>query len=113
MLLKPVYPVFEYVYNYDYITTVLCENLDKPQLECNGKCHLMKEMGKASEKENPISNSKKLAQAPIEILFFQNLDYKFIPYFESINTACFYTFYQNNYTYLLISGVFEPPAILA
>ncbi len=49
MLVKPVLPVVEYMVNYDYISKVLCENKAKPKLKCNGKCHLMKELAKASE----------------------------------------------------------------
>ncbi len=59
MLVKPVFPVIDYVVNYDYIAKVLCENKAKPELKCNGKCQLMKELAKAAEEEKPISPTKK------------------------------------------------------
>ncbi len=42
MLFKPVIPILKYIVFYDYIKNELCENKDKPKLECNGKCHLAK-----------------------------------------------------------------------
>lgn len=45
-MVKPVLPIIEYYANYDYIATVLCENRDKPYLECNGKCYLEKQLNK-------------------------------------------------------------------
>lgn len=43
-MVRPVLPIIEYYANYDYIATVLCENRDKPYLECNGKCYLEKQL---------------------------------------------------------------------
>lgn len=37
-------PLLDYVINYDYISTQLCENRNKPELLCNGKCYLKKEL---------------------------------------------------------------------
>jgi hypothetical protein len=51
---KPIFPVMDYAINYDYISKVLCINKDKPELKCNGKCHLMKELAK-TEDDKPIS----------------------------------------------------------
>ena len=45
-MVRPVVPIIEYYANYDYIATVLCENKDKPYLECNGKCYLEKQIKK-------------------------------------------------------------------
>ena len=46
MLVKPAIPFLEYIVNYDYIVKELCENKDKPELKCNGKCHLAKQLAK-------------------------------------------------------------------
>ena len=37
--------------NQKYIATNLCENRDKPQMNCEGKCYLMKKLKQAEEKE--------------------------------------------------------------
>jgi hypothetical protein len=44
--------------NQDYIARVLCINRDKPQLKCNGKCHLVKQLKaveQAERKQQPDS----------------------------------------------------------
>ena len=77
MLFKPFWPVVEYVVNYDYIVNVLCENKDKPELQCNGKCYLMTKLAQETEqqKENPFG--KKQSSSEIQnIIFYQiNSDY--------------------------------------
>ena len=45
-MVRPLVPIIEYHANYEYIATVLCENRDKPYLECNGKCYLEKQLKK-------------------------------------------------------------------
>lgn len=44
-----VYMGFEV--NQRYIAKELCENRDKPQMHCNGKCYLMKKLKQAQDKE--------------------------------------------------------------
>jgi hypothetical protein len=46
VLVLPAVPVLEYMINYNYIASVLCENRDKPVLTCNGKCYLMDQVKK-------------------------------------------------------------------
>lgn len=64
LFLRPVFPLAEYVFNYTYIVTELCENRDKPQLACNGKCHLMKELAKSAQEENPAPEKKAASAYP-------------------------------------------------
>ena len=47
-MVRPLVPIMEYYANYDYIASVLCENRDKPYLECNGKCYLEKQIAKTN-----------------------------------------------------------------
>ncbi|MCB9204029.1 MAG: hypothetical protein H6603_03530 [Flavobacteriales bacterium] len=42
-------PHVNYWMNRDYISSVLCENKDQPELECNGKCHLKKEIQESTD----------------------------------------------------------------
>lgn len=41
----------EFKANQKYIAATLCENRDKPQMHCEGKCFLMKKLKEAQEKE--------------------------------------------------------------
>jgi hypothetical protein len=42
--MRPTFPLFQYIINYDYIAEVLCINKEKKVLQCNGKCQLTKEI---------------------------------------------------------------------
>jgi hypothetical protein len=53
LVLKPMIPIIEYVVNYEYISTVLCVNKDKPKMQCKGKCHLNKNLEKEFERDVP------------------------------------------------------------
>ena len=113
MLLKPVLPVIDYVVNYEYISKVLCVNKTKPKLQCNGKCHLMKELAKTSEKEDPVSSDKKMAPQQFEVLFLEEIkSFKIvlICFFEKqkINSD-----YSNLYFHLNSSSVFHPPTFIS
>lgn len=113
MLVKPVLPVLEYVVNYEYISKVLCINRDKPKMHCNGKCHLMQELAKASDAEKPISSDKKGTSQILEVLFFEEINsFTIIPIQfgtkEKINHS-----YSNLYFYLNSSSVFHPPTFIS
>jgi hypothetical protein len=43
-MLQPIMPLIEYQTNKEYIASVLCENRNKPEMACNGKCYLNKKI---------------------------------------------------------------------
>ena len=57
-LIQPALPVIDYLVNYNYIATELCENRDKPILSCNGKCYLeeqvKQQLDRTSNEEIPM-----------------------------------------------------------
>lgn len=109
---KPVIPVIEYIVDYDYIATVLCENKEKPQMHCNGKCHLMKELAKASETEKPQQSEKKNIHHEMEVLFFQetaNVD--FSPAVTAIVSKPV-PGYSNLYSHTDSASIFHPPIFI-
>ncbi|EZH71935.1 hypothetical protein ATO12_04770 [Aquimarina atlantica] len=110
MLVKPLWPIGEYIMNYDYIVKNLCINKERPRLKCNGKCYLVKQLAKESEEtnNNPFKreHSKNKTQ---EIVFFQML-FRFDFKNEAENTV------KNNYkttqevrSKLLITDISPPP----
>ena len=52
LALRTAIPILDYAVNYDYISTQLCENRARPELRCNGKCYVKKEILKSSENQN-------------------------------------------------------------
>lgn len=113
MLLKPVIPVFQYAINYDYISQVLCINKEKPEMHCNGKCHLMQELAKASEEDKSASSDKKTQHSDVEILFIETLisfDFGTEKQLAPKETK---QFYSNLYSHLNCNSFFHPPSYIS
>jgi hypothetical protein len=110
MLIKPVLPVVDYIINYDYISTQLCENKEKPELECNGKCHLKKELANEANKDNPKSNNEKSNTITFEVLYCENLtDFTFNPLLLMEPKVA--TQYNCIYFRLNSTSIFHPPIL--
>jgi len=85
----------------------LCENKDKPELQCNGKCHLKKvaESNSNSNNNTPtgIIDFKEI------LLYTQEFDtYDFCP---TINLKRDSIEYHNLYTYIGLDTCFHPPKV--
>lgn len=110
VMFRPAFPFLDYAVNYHYIATELCENKSAPELGCNGKCHLKKELAKSYKNENSSSGEKKSEQAETPILFMVN-----IPVFNFENTpeSAFKinSIYKNLYSHLDADFVFRPPVM--
>lgn len=112
IFLKPVLPVLEYLANYDYIAKELCENKEKPELECNGKCHLKKELAKASESEKPISQDKKdNSKSEIEVLYCQIVNVLLPKQIYFQNKTFNGDHYANFYFHTAYNSIFHPPIV--
>ena len=57
-----------YQINKEYITRVLCENRDRPQLNCNGQCYLAKKL-KAQQDKQDQETSEQVQNIPSLHLF--------------------------------------------
>lgn len=68
-VLKLYLPYVNYCINYKYISTVLCENKNKPEMHCNGKCHLKKTIKQAEEEDSKSKN----APNTIKVFAFQEM----------------------------------------
>ncbi|RTQ45416.1 hypothetical protein EJV47_25075 [Hymenobacter gummosus] len=49
--------VVDYALHRARVTELFCVNKDKPQLQCNGKCHLRKQLRKAAEADKKVPPS--------------------------------------------------------
>jgi hypothetical protein len=106
-MLRPIQPYVEYVLNQDYIAEFLCVNKDKPELQCNGKCHLVKEIEKQQE-SNPLSSlSISLENYPIGFVTILNT-----PLNNSFTLKKEHAFfYKNFYNLNVKSSAFHPPIV--
>ncbi len=82
-------------------------------MHCNGKCHLMKELAKASEAEKPISSDKKTAQQVAELLFFEEIQSILISKNSFFNKEKVNKSYSNLYSYCNSDAVFHPPTLIS
>nr|WP_255669525.1 hypothetical protein [Myroides oncorhynchi] len=103
-------PVVEYIVNYDYISTVLCVNVDKPILECNGKCYVAKELQQVLDSKSPIQIEK----AVVLFDFIPVFSYNFVANMSLVGSVLKETVsmtYSNFYTYLFSTIVLQPPIL--
>ncbi|WP_426430195.1 hypothetical protein ACPX19_11735 [Winogradskyella sp. HB-48] len=86
---------------------VLCENKDKPELQCNGKCHLKKvaESQESNEKTpESIVDFKELILVSYPKESFKQIT-EFVPKKQSQNP------YKNLYSFLNVVDWFHPPQV--
>jgi len=111
------YWLIEFHINQEEIIKTECENKNRPELNCNGKCYLAKKLLKAesdlSEKKNKQTESVSHLKS-LESLVLFNIQEKFFLSF-SINimqdgVADFH--YQNTYAFLSTQKVFHPPCTI-
>lgn len=105
--MRPVLPLLNYAVNYDYIVKNLCENRTRPQLMCNGKCYVAKELSK-TEKQNQ-QNTVKIniidVFIPKEIISFNNIQ------INSNIPDIIFSEYHQKYHSDYFSDIFHPPLI--
>lgn len=88
----------DYQLHKDYIASTLCENKDKPEMHCDGQCHLKKQLEEDDEKDqSPVNSVKQVNEI---LLFFTELrpalnfenfikseEEKFISYLQPISVG--------------------------
>ncbi|MBU2919885.1 hypothetical protein KO504_00900 [Winogradskyella psychrotolerans] len=108
MLLKPTIPFVEYAAFYDYIKNELCVNKDKPELACNGKCHLKKELAKASDSEK--SNDKNHSSSTEhQVVFFQDIFDDNLVIAVNTEHLKIESSYNKIYKFDFMNFIFHPP----
>lgn len=108
-MLRPVQPYLEYIINQDYIAEFLCINKDKPELQCNGKCHLVKQIEKQQQQEPFSSLSISLENYPIGFVNILKIDTlgDFAP-IKKPTKAPYQILYCFDYNY----SAFQPPDLV-
>lgn len=110
-----------YIFNKQHIIEKFCENKDKPQLKCDGKCHLKKMVKvQTQEKESEQVPMLELTQIEPLVLFcdasstpqtFANSPRRSFTTFLNVPSSFWYEF---NYSFHFVDLAFQPPkAILA
>lgn len=105
-MLRPIQPYVEYALNQKYISEFLCINKDKPKLQCNGKCHLTKQIEKQKEKDPLSALSIALENYPIGFVDILKISFLDAPISQQNQIIISYkALYSFNYSY----AAFQPP----
>lgn len=108
MVFRPLIPLVEYAVNYDYIAKVLCINKSRPEIHCNGKCYLSKELAKTNDSESsPLQKTKNSGQKILDIYILPEIaEISAEEKFPVLN----FTFpYETVYSFLFLKHIFKPP----
>lgn len=106
-MLRPVFPLFEYVVDQDYIAEFLCINKDKVAMQCNGKCYLMQKLSEQNEEKK--RNLPKIAMEEYPIGFINVLA---IPKQKTgMAKGAPIHHYSNSYSFLYSDSSFRPPGL--
>ncbi|REC49033.1 hypothetical protein [Chryseobacterium pennipullorum] len=109
MVFRPLIPMADYAVNYNYIVNTLCVNKSKPELHCNGKCYLSKELAKANSdtEANPFHKLKNSGQKVLDIYILTDITKVAIN--EKISFFRGNFFYETDYSFLFLKHIFRPP----
>lgn len=105
--IRLVLPLVNYAVNYEYITKNLCENRNKPQSTCKGKCYVEKELAK-TEKQSNSTQTIKICGLDIflsaEIISFPN---ESLVFSVKTSNSDYFHFHTSEYS----SQIFHPPLV--
>ncbi|SHF19027.1 hypothetical protein [Pedobacter caeni] len=93
--------------NQDYIANALCENKDKPQMHCNGRCVLAKKLKQAEQNEE---KQRAQSQEKANVLFFCKMNrVKVEECLLSLQNSVFNSFYLHFKPSSFSNDIFKPP----
>ena len=107
ILVKPVIPYIHYAVRKKFIIEEYCVNKPVPEKQCNGKCHLEKQVKKSVE--DPKQNDMPLPseREKEEILKYLAAGYADENLFQVERTAV--SGYLGSYSFDFVSSIFHPP----
>ncbi|NLR56683.1 hypothetical protein HGH93_01125 [Chitinophaga polysaccharea] len=95
--------VVQFQVNQAFIAKELCENRNKPQMHCNGRCHLKKELDRDAQQEKNNNTGKD----KYEVMFVETI-HAFAPSTPK-NDITFTPFYKDPYLNTFAISIFHPP----
>jgi hypothetical protein len=99
-----------YEYNKDYIAKNLCENRDKPEKKCCGKCYLRKQLKKADDgNTTPTGKTVPSKWNMGEVVVFLIPEQINIPVFHKTGQLRKLPINEQYITYNPLNEVFHPP----
>jgi len=94
-----------YQLNKDFISSTFCENKSKPELQCDGKCFMKKQLKATDEDQSKTPITVRDFQ---EIIFFCSHSEILLPKQNCLPDLCFENYLNTKYTSPLFP-IFQPP----
>lgn len=101
--------IMSFELNRDYIIKNLCENRDRPQLHCDGKCYLAKKLKAGQEQQDSATAERVRNLSPMQWFCTDLIGIALlVPVrYQSVNAPI--SWYVEPVTNALPPGVFQPP----
>lgn len=106
-MLQPIMPLIEYQTNKEYIASVLCENRNKPEMACNGKCYLNKKIEKSQNHDSHDHSLPQIDFSKYPVAPLYNIISDIVKVIEIVEISTF--FYRQELPVKYTSSVFKPP----
>ena len=99
-----------YQVNKAYIARVLCQNRDKPQLHCDGKCYLARQL-KAQQDKQDKETTKRVENLPVlQLVYTDPLAFTFKQTADPERCRAVFAYQLRSYS-AFITPVFQPPGV--
>ncbi|MGY5351285.1 hypothetical protein ACXGQW_01720 [Wenyingzhuangia sp. IMCC45533] len=108
---RPTYFVGTVVYYETHLNEIVekyCVNKDKPQLQCNGKCHLAKQLTQANSDDTSVEANLDNISTAFFPVYFHPIPHVSLE-LNSKYLSCVNLNYTQFYHYLLVSDNDRPP----
>lgn len=102
--------IAQYQLDKDYIARILCENRDRPELHCDGKCYLAKRLKAQQDKQDKETTERVQKTPSIQLFCTNTTDFSCLPAYliHRERTAFVYQFTAYSAP---LSPIFQPPTI--
>jgi hypothetical protein len=98
-----------YLINKKEIISLFCANKSKPKMNCNGKCHLKKQLQKQEEQEqSPVSSIKEIKEIQLFYASQKALEVSSVECIQHSSSNFKYTFHLSSEH---LQAVFHPPLV--
>jgi hypothetical protein len=99
-------------FNQNYIAQNLCINRDKPEMECNGKCHLQKQLKSVENNQTKETNaSLPLKLKNLKTDDFVNYSEMRVSFIQTVQNLILNSTLNTHYSFNYISSCFRPPQV--
>jgi hypothetical protein len=95
----------EYVMDIEQFTELYCENKDKPELKCNGKCHLADQLADNQEEKE----SKDIQVSPEILMFIAVANFEIEEHLDFYVEENISYYFNTDLTEGIGNVIFQPP----